>query len=124
MAETTLMNIPPQEVEAGKAMAIIAYFIFFIPLLVEDARKNRFAMYHTEQAILLLIVYVATVIVGGIIALVTCGIGAILFLAPIVGIVIGIINAAQGQAKPLPLIGQYGEKFNLVRNAEAAQLKG
>lgn len=124
MAEITLMNIPPQEVEAGKAMAIIAYFIFFIPLLVEDARKNRFAMYHTEQAILLLIVYVATVIVGGIIALVTCGIGAILFLAPIVGIVIGIINAAQGQAKPLPLIGQYGEKFNLVRNAEAAQLKG
>ena len=120
MAETRLMNIPPQEVEAGKAMAIISYFIFFVPLLVEDARKNRFAMYHTEQAILLVILYVAGVVVSAI----TCGIGAILLLAPIAGLIIGIINAAQGQAKPLPVIGQYGERFNLVKNAETAQLKG
>ncbi len=120
MEGTRLMNIPPQEIEAGKAMAIISYFIFFIPLLVEDAKNNKFAMYHTEQAILLLIANLA----AGIITAVTCGIGGILYFAVIAFYIIGIINAVQGQAKPLPLIGQYGEKFNLVRNAEAAQLKG
>ena len=124
MSEIRKLNIAPEEVEAGKAMAIIAYFIFFVPLLVEDARKNRFAMYHTEQAILLMILYFASIIIGGVIGMVTCGIGFILFLVPLAGLVIGIINAVQGNAKPLPVIGQYGEKFNLVKNAEAAQLKG
>lgn len=124
MAGTGLMNIPPEEVEAGKAMAIVAYLIFFVPLLVEDARKNRFAMYHTEQAILLWISYLAATVLGGIIGMFTCGIGFILFLVPVAGLIIGIINAVNGQAKPLPAIGHYGEKFNLVRTAEAAQLKG
>ncbi len=105
MADTRLMNIPQAEIEAGKAMAIIAYFIFFVPLLVEDARKNRFAMYHTEQAILCILANFA------------CGLG-------IIGVIIGLINAVNGKAEPLPIIGQYGASFNLVKNAEAAQLKG
>ena len=38
MAESTRqINVTPEEINAGKTMAIIAYFIFFVPLLVEDA---------------------------------------------------------------------------------------
>jgi uncharacterized membrane protein len=111
MAETRQLNITPEEAEAGKTMAIIAYFIFFVPLLVEEAKKNKFAMYHTEQSIVLIILNVIIAIVGTI----TCGIGFILYIPLLVFYIIGIINAAKGEAKPMPLIGQFGEKFNLVK---------
>jgi uncharacterized membrane protein len=29
--------------------------------------------------------------------------------------IMGIINAVQGKVQQLPVIGQYGEKFNLVK---------
>jgi uncharacterized membrane protein len=111
MAETRQINITPEEAEAGKTMAIIAYFIFFVPLLVDEARNNKFAMYHTEQSIILLILQIIVNIIG----VITCGIGYILYLPVLVFYVMGIINAVQGQAKPLPLVGQFGEKFNLVK---------
>jgi len=111
MAETRQINITPEEAEAGKTMAIIAYFIFFVPLLVDEARNNKFAMYHTEQSIVLLILQIIVNIIG----VITCGIGYILYLPVLVFYVMGIINAVQGQAKPLPLVGQFGEKFNLVK---------
>jgi len=30
-------------------------------------------------------------------------------------LIMGIMNAANGEVKVLPVIGQYGEKFNLVK---------
>jgi uncharacterized membrane protein len=112
MAESTRqLNVTPEEVEAGKTMAIIAYFIFFVPLLVEDAKKNKFAMYHTEQSIVLLILNV----VIGIVSTITCGIGLILYIPFLVLFIMGIINAVKGELKPVPLVGSLGEKFNLVK---------
>jgi uncharacterized membrane protein len=92
-------------------MAIISYFIFFVPLLVEDARNNKFAMYHTEQSIVLLILN----LIIGIVGTITCGIGLVLYLPLLVFYVMGIINAVKGEAKPIPLVGSFGEKFNLVK---------
>lgn len=111
MTDTRQLNISPEEAEAGKTMAIIAYFVFFVPLLVEEAKTNKFAMFHTEQAIVLLIVNVIVAVIGTI----TCGIGLVLYLPLLIFYIIGIINAVKGEAKPLPLIGQFGEKFNLVK---------
>lgn len=112
MADSTRqVTFTPQEAESGKTMAIIAYLIFFVPLLVEDAKNNNFVMYHTEQAIALFIFN----IVLGIIATITCGIGLILYIAWLIFLIMGIMNAAKGEAKPLPLIGSFGEKFNLVK---------
>ena len=109
MTNTRLMNIPPEEIEAGRGMAIIAHFIFFVPLLVEDARKNRFAMYHTEQALALLLPSILCPPVG---------------IIGLIGQIIGAIHASNGKLFETPVVGQFGEKFNFVRNAEAAQLKG
>lgn len=112
MAESTRnLNITPEEIESGKTMAFVAYLIFFIPLLMDDAKKNKFVMYHTEQSIVLLIVNVIMNIIG----IVTCGFGYILYIAVIVFYIMGIVNALGGKVVPLPLIGQYGEKFNLVK---------
>jgi uncharacterized membrane protein len=120
MSENSQLIVTPQEAESGKGMAIVAYLVFFVPFLIDDAKKNRFVMYHTEQAIVLLIVNLAVTILG----IVTCGFGFILSIPVLVFYVLGIINAVNGEAKPLPLIGQFGEKLNLVKNLEAAQLKG
>lgn len=112
MAESTRqINVTPEEINAGKTMAIIAYFIFFVPLLVDDAKNNKFAMFHTEQSIVLLILQIIVIIIGTL----TCGIGYILYLPLLVFYVMGIVYAAQGELKPIPLVGQFGEKFNLVK---------
>ena len=105
------LEMSKEEIDKGKTMAIVAYFIFFIPLLMDDMRKNKFAMYHTEQAIVLLILYFAC----GIIGVVTCGVGMILMIPVLVLYILGIINAANGQVKPVPVIGHFGEKINLVK---------
>lgn len=112
MSESTRnVSATPEQIESGKTMAIVSYIIFFIPLLMDDMRKNPFVMYHTEQSIVLLLLNIAAGIVGTL----TCGIGLILYIPWIILLIMGIMNAANGQMKPLPVIGQYGEKFGLVK---------
>jgi uncharacterized membrane protein len=94
----------PQDVEKNKVMAILAYIIFFIPLIA--ARDSRFAMFHGNQGLVLFLAAVVINIVGGIIPFIgwfiilPFGWIAVLILA-----IIGIINASKGEMKPLPLIG-------------------
>lgn len=112
MAESTRqVNFTQEDVNNGKTMAIVAYLVFFVPLLMDDMKRNNFVMYHTEQSIVLLIFN----IIAAIVATVTCGIGFILYIPWIVFLIMGIMNAANGVCKPLPLIGSFGEKFNLVK---------
>jgi uncharacterized membrane protein len=113
------------DVEANKVMAILAYLwlLFVVPLLV--ARQSKYAMYHTNQGIILFIAWMILVfgwlVVGGItgaIAVVIPFLGSILgglvsLIFSVGGLgcfilwILGIINAAQGLTKPLPLIGHY-----------------
>ena len=116
MEETRQITATPEEIEKGKGMAIVTYFVIFIPLLMEDMRKNKFVMFHTEQSIVVVILYVIGWILGTIGAM-FC-IGAILYLVCLFALVLqimGIINAINGKMTPLPLVGQFGEKFGLVK---------
>lgn len=94
----------PQDIEKNKGIAIVAYFIFFVPLLA--AKDSRFAMYHANQGLLLFLMALAVNVLGTIIPF----IGWFLILPfgmlfVIVLWVMGIINASQGKMKPLPVIG-------------------
>ena len=112
MSESTRnVSATPEQIESGKTMAVLSYISFFIPLLMDDMRKNPFVMYHTEQSIVLLLLNIAAGIVGTL----TCGIGLILYIPWLILLIMGIMNAANGQMKPLPVIGQFGEKFGLVK---------
>ena len=116
MEETRQVTATPEEIEKGKGMAIVAYFIFFIPLLMEDMRTNKFVMFHTEQSIVILILYVIGWILGTIGAM--CIVGMLLYLICLFAFVLqilGIINAINGKMTPVPLVGQFGEKFGLVK---------
>lgn len=98
------------DAEKNKAMAIVGYIIpilFFIPL-VSDAKNSPFAKFHANQQLNLLIAAVVVNVVGGIIPFI--GWFIILPLGSIFLIVVaimGIINAAKGEMKELPLIGGF-----------------
>ena len=99
------------DVEKNKLMAIIGYIIpilFFIPLLSEESKKSPYAKFHANQQLILLIAAIAVNIVGGVIPFI--GWFIILPLGSIFLIVVaimGIINAAKGEMKKLPLIGGF-----------------
>ncbi|HPN96697.1 MAG TPA: hypothetical protein PLK35_02930 [Candidatus Moranbacteria bacterium] len=94
------------DAEKNKGMAILAYIIFFIPLLA--AKDSKFAMYHANQGLVLFLASIIIWIVSGIIPFIGWFIiGPLGSLAIIILAIIGIINAAKGEMKPLPLIGGF-----------------
>ncbi|WP_369413984.1 DUF4870 domain-containing protein [Aquibacillus saliphilus] len=100
-----------KDAEDNKAMGILAYLIFFIPLLA--AKESKFAMYHANQGLTLFLLFVAVNVVGTIIPL----LGWLLIiplgnLLVFVLAIIGIINAAKGEVKQLPMIG----KIQLIKS--------
>jgi uncharacterized membrane protein len=112
---TRKIEFSAKETEDGKIMAVLAYVLFLVPLLA--ARENKFVMYHTEQGILLAILWVANAVISTIFMVFCIGpfIFLIISLALLVFHVIGILKALNGEAKPLPFFGQFGEKLNLVK---------
>lgn len=99
------------DVEKNKVMAIIGYIIpilFFIPLLSEESKKSPFAKFHANQQLVLLISAIIVNIAGSIIPIlgwfIILPIGCIILL---ILAIIGIINAAKGVMKKLPIIGGF-----------------
>ena len=58
------IKVTTEEIESGKMIAFAAYLIFFLPLLIDEAKNNKFVMFHTEQAIVLVITSVAILILS------------------------------------------------------------
>jgi uncharacterized membrane protein len=92
-------------------MAVVAYIIFFIPLLTES-KNDPFVKYHVKQGLVLLICGIAVSIIVNIIPVFYVIIAPILDLVLLVLLIIGIMNAVNGLEKPLPLIGHFADKFN------------
>jgi uncharacterized membrane protein len=93
-------------------MAVIAYILFFVPLLTGDAKRNAFVKYHTKQGLVLFILAVILNVLNWILPFYFWGmINWILSLGVLVLLIIGISNAAGGKEKPLPLIGKYSSLF-------------
>ena len=97
------------DVDNNKAFAIVGYILpilFFVPLLNESSKNSPFAKFHANQQLILLISWFAVNVVGMIIPLV--GRSVILplgWLFLLVCVIMGLIGAANGQMKKLPLIG-------------------
>lgn len=97
--------------EKNIAMAIVAYIIFFVPLLVADSKNDPFVKYHVKQGLVLFISAVAVWFIWQVIPIFGLIIGPILNIAIFVLLILGIINAANGVEKPLPLIGHFADNF-------------
>jgi uncharacterized membrane protein len=98
-------SFEPADIQSNKLMAVVAYILFFVPLLA--AKDSRFAMYHANQGLLLLIASVGVNIVLGIIPFVGWLLLPLANLVIFIFLILGIVAAAQGQAKPLPWIGKF-----------------
>ncbi|PWW05041.1 putative membrane protein [Paenibacillus cellulosilyticus] len=105
MQEMPVHSFDQADVQSNKGMAIVAYIIFFIPLLA--APNSAFARYHANQGLTLFITCVALNIVLGIIPIIGWLLLPFANLGCLALAVIGIASAAQGGAKPLPVIGKY-----------------
>jgi uncharacterized membrane protein len=96
--------------KADTTMAIVAYILFFVPLLTES-KNDAFVMFHVKQSLVLLLCWIALAIVGMI--PVIGFFAGLLQLALFILWIIGILNAINGAEKELPIIGQYASKINL-----------
>lgn len=92
-------------------IAMLAYVLFLIPLLTEE-KKDPFVKYHTKQGFLLFVVACINMFIGQM--PVFFWLSWFLGLAVFALFVIGLINAASGKEKPLPLIGQLASKINFL----------
>jgi uncharacterized membrane protein len=99
------------DIEQNKVFAVLAYLgiLFLVPLLA--APNSPFARYHTNQGVVLFISFLAAYFSSWILVLVTFGLGfvfpLIVVIAGFIFVIFGIVNAATGQCKPLPLIGHF-----------------
>ena len=95
----------PADASANKWMAVLAYFgiLALIPLFA--AKESKFARFHTNQGLLLLICEVVLWCVAKFIP----SLAALVYLVDLVVLVfaiMGIVNALKGREKPLPWIGK------------------
>ncbi len=118
----TTAEFDQNDIQQNKVMALLSYIcvcsipLFLIPLLA--AKNSKFARFHTNQGLVLWIANIAVSIVMGIISFII-GLLGVAVLSGIVTLVstlislfflvlmiLGIVNAATGKAKELPVIGK------------------
>jgi uncharacterized membrane protein len=96
---------PESHKDKNTGMAVVAYILFFVPLLT-GAKNDSFVKYHVKQGLVLFLAWVVVSAVSMVIWMLS-----ILNLGLIVLLVLGILNAVHGKEEPLPLIGQYASHF-------------
>jgi uncharacterized membrane protein len=118
-------KVSSKDIEEGKAFAFLGVFLgiigFVIVLLTK--KENKYAMYYAKQGLVLTIAWVIVCIIGSILSfifgitivllLIVPFIWGLLWICMLILWVIGWINALSGKEKPIPLIGQFAEKFNI-----------
>ena len=110
-----------QDINSNKVMAILAYLGILVLVPIFAAKDSKFARFHANQGLVLFLAeiafYIVLTIVSAIILAISWKLYFIITILSLVWIVflvlaiIGIINAANGKAKELPVIG----KFTLLK---------
>ena len=95
-------------VQEGKTIAIISYITFIgliIAFLMNSSKKNSFATFHIRQSLGIVVLSLIFSLITYVIHIPLLSLifnGIILVL-----IILGIISAAGGEQKPLPIVGDY-----------------
>ncbi|MCQ2424960.1 MAG: DUF4870 domain-containing protein [Lachnospiraceae bacterium] len=109
----TTSEFEAEDIEKNKVMAVLAYIGILVLVPIFAAKDSKFARFHANQGLVLAIAE----IVGSIVLNILSGIPVIgLIFSIISGLfglvcllfaVLGIVNAANGKAKELPLVGKF-----------------
>ncbi len=106
------MVFDPKDVEDNKIIAALSYLgiLVLVPLLAK--KDSPFCQFHAKQGLILLIAWIVIGVVS-VIPVLGWIIGILGSIFLFVLFIVGLVNSLSGQAKELPLIGQFGSKFNL-----------
>jgi uncharacterized membrane protein len=99
------------DTQPNVGLAIIAYFLFFIPLLTED-KNDPYVKFHTKQGLCLFLTFLISSVIA-VVPILGWITAPLLWVFAVILLIIGIINAATGQTKELPLIGQFARQIQL-----------
>jgi uncharacterized membrane protein len=94
--------------EKNTGMAVIAYLLFFIPLLTED-KNDPFVKFHVKQGFLIFV----SAVIGSIlnITIILMPLGVLVIIGTIILAIVGINNALHGKEERLPVLGQFTDKI-------------
>ena len=109
----TTAEYDPKDIQDNKIMAVLAYIgiLLLIPLFA--AKNSKFARFHVNQGLPLMIVGLAIGIISiplgliPIVGIITSIIFGLAGICVLVLAILGIVNAATGKAKELPLVGKF-----------------
>ncbi len=96
------------DIENNKVMAILAYLwiLFLIPIFL--AKGSKFAKYHANQGLVLFVCVTVVSVAAGILTGILPILGIVFWVVDLFFIllmVVGILNAVNGKARILPVIG-------------------
>lgn len=105
------LSEPAASSQKNIGLAIVAYILFFIPLLTEQ-KNDPFIRYHVRQGFVLFIAECITLLIGQmpVFFWLSWPLNLVVFAL----FIVGVINAASGKEKPLPLIGHLAEKVTFL----------
>lgn len=101
----------PHKASDNTGMAIIAYIFFLVIIPLITNKDDQFVKFHSKQGLALLITWVIANFLWFFPFLGTFA-ASILSFGCIILMITGIINAANGRTKELPIIGQFARSFN------------
>ncbi|HHX38257.1 MAG TPA: zinc-ribbon domain-containing protein [Clostridiaceae bacterium] len=106
----------PMDIQQNKVMAVLSYIGILVLIPIFAAKESRFARFHANQGLVLAIAEVAYGIIYAILNSILLSISwrlmfistilSLVYIAFLVFAILGIVNAASGRAKELPLIGK------------------
>ncbi len=107
-------SVPPGPTAStdDRTVAILSYITiigFIVALIMHSSKKTALGAYHLRQTLGLMLTAIALFFVGMVLAFVPYFgplIGMALWLGLLVLWVVGLINAAKGEMKPMPVLGE------------------
>lgn len=102
-----------QDIEQNKVFAIFAYLSWLVLIPLFAAKGSKFARFHANQGLVLAISEIVCWVVLGIlrklpfIGWIFGIVDGLFSLVVLAFVIIGIVNAANGKAKDLPIVGSF-----------------
>ncbi|MDO8542376.1 MAG: DUF4870 domain-containing protein [Opitutaceae bacterium] len=114
--ETTPV-VPPQIVSEDKTTAIVSYLTligFIVAVVLHGSKKTRLGAFHLRQSLGLMLAAIALGVAAMVLAVIPF-VGWLIALCAWLGLfvlwVMGLVAAANGEQKPVPVIGAQFQKW-------------
>jgi len=117
MSIETPVTTPATPVAEDRTVAILSYITligFIVAIVIHSSKKTQLGSFHLRQVLGLIVSGLGFCVCAFVLAFIPI-LGWLVIMAGwitlLVFVVMGFISAATGQQKPLPLVGEYYQKW-------------